>query len=99
MGFVSSSIHSSASPLWCLLENLKHLKLVSKPIHYYIQTWPQYSLDNDAKGLPNSTFDPIVLRDLYNYYNQFRKLKVGFLDAGFTQNLLFVPSVPQFSFS
>lgn len=55
---------SPGSPLGCLLEDLKPLKLalglkVSKLIHIYKQVWPHYlSLDNDSKGLPNDIFDP-----------------------------------------
>jgi hypothetical protein len=62
----------SDSPLGCLLVNLRtlHPKPDLKPqkiIFLCNQTWPQYPLDNASKWPPNGTFDPNILRDLYNF--------------------------------
>jgi hypothetical protein len=61
----------SDSPLGCLLANLGALCLMpnlrpQKLIFLYNQAWPQYTLDNTSKWPLNGTFDPRILRDLYN---------------------------------
>jgi hypothetical protein len=61
----------SDSPLGCLLANLGPLRLTPdlKPRKLIVlcnQAWPQYPLDNASKWPLNSTFNPNILRDLYN---------------------------------
>jgi hypothetical protein len=67
-----SSQIPSDSPLGCLLANLKPLQLTPdlKPqrlIFLCNEVWPQYDLDNASKWPLNGTFDPNIIRDLYNF--------------------------------
>jgi hypothetical protein len=77
MGTEPSKIPSEI-PLGCLLANLEPLRLspdlkAQKLIFLSNQAWPQYQLDNDSKWLLNSTLDPNILRDLYNFCERTRK--------------------------
>jgi hypothetical protein len=70
MGVGPSKIPSD-SPLGCLLANLGPLCLMpdlkpQKLIFLCIQAGPQYLLDNASKWPLNGTFNPNILRDLYN---------------------------------
>lgn len=76
---MSSSL-SPISPLGGLLENLRPLHLgtdlkASTLICFCCQIWPQRLLDNDCKWPPNGTFDPSIIRELYNYCQQSGKWK------------------------
>jgi hypothetical protein len=67
-----SSNESPDTPLGCLLENLKSLKLMpplkaSRLIFLCNKVWTQYSLDNGCKWPFNGTLDPAVLKDLNTY--------------------------------
>ena len=60
------------TPLGCLMEKLKSLKLTpdlkaSKLIYLCNKVWIQYQLDNSSKWPLNGTLDPIILRDLNTY--------------------------------
>jgi hypothetical protein len=71
MGVGPSQIPSD-SPLGCLLANLGPLHLTpdlkpQKLIFLCNQSWPQYPLDNASKWPLNGTFNPNILRDLYNF--------------------------------
>jgi hypothetical protein len=71
MGVEPSQIPSD-SPLGCLLASLEPLCLTpdlkpQKLIFLCTQAWPQYPLDNTSKWPFNGTFDPNILRDLYNF--------------------------------
>jgi hypothetical protein len=71
MGVGLSQIPSD-SPLGCLLANLGPLCLMPdlKPQKFTFlcnQAWCQYPLDNASKWPLNGTFDPNILRDLYNF--------------------------------
>lgn len=66
MGNLLSLIVPSGSPLGCLLENFKSLKLMphfrtSKLTHLCNKIWTQYSLDNGSKWPLNVTVDLIIL--------------------------------------
>lgn len=69
MGMVSSL--SSHTSLECLLENLKLLYLApylkGPKFVFSIKICPRYPLDNQSKWLWNSTLDPNIIQDLYNY--------------------------------
>jgi hypothetical protein len=70
MGVGPSQIPSD-SPLGCLLANFGPLCLTpdlkpQKLIFLCNQAWPQYPLDNASKWPLNGTFNPNILRDLYN---------------------------------
>jgi hypothetical protein len=63
---------TSDSPLGCLPANLGPLCLTPdfnpwKLIFLCNQAWPQYPLDNVSKWPLNGTFNPNILRDLYNF--------------------------------
>jgi hypothetical protein len=71
MGVGPSQIPSDP-PLGCLLANFGPLCLTSdlkprKLIFLCNQAQPQYPLDNASKWPLNGTFDPNILRDLYNF--------------------------------
>jgi hypothetical protein len=79
MGTGPSKIPSD-SPLGCLLANLKPLQLLpdlkaKKLIFLSNQAWPQYPLDNASKWPFNGTFNPNILRDLYNFCEHAGKWK------------------------
>ena len=80
MGSVISSNIPPGTPLGCLLENLKSLKLTpplkaSKLTYLCNKVWSQYSLDNGSKWPLNGTLDPIILRDLHTYCQRTGKWK------------------------
>ena len=62
-----------ASTLGCLLEALKPQALIpyleiSTLVHLCLKKKsPHYNLDNNLKWLPNGTFDPDILQELFNY--------------------------------
>jgi hypothetical protein len=70
----------SDSPLGCFLANLGPLRLTPdlkpwKLIFLCNQAWPQYPLDNAPKWSLNGTFNPNILRDLYNFCEHTGKWK------------------------
>jgi hypothetical protein len=70
IGSSSSSTVPPGSPLGCLLENLKSLKLmsnmrISKLVHLCRKVWIQYPLDNGSKWALNGTVDPIITASSY----------------------------------
>jgi hypothetical protein len=67
MGVGPSKIPSDF-PLRCLLAHLGTLPLMPdlKP-QKLIFLWPQYPLDNASKWPLSGTFNPNILRDLYNF--------------------------------
>jgi hypothetical protein len=70
----------SDSPLGCLLANLGPLHLTPdlkppKLIFLCNLAWPQYQLDNASKWPLNGSFDPNILRDLYNFCEHAGKWK------------------------
>jgi hypothetical protein len=72
MGVGLSQIPSD-SPLGCLLANLGPLCLT--PDLLCNQAWPQYPLNSASKWPLNGTFNPNILRDLYNLYEHAGKWK------------------------
>jgi hypothetical protein len=79
MGVGPSQIPSD-SPLECLLAYLGPLCLMpdlkpQKLIFLCNQAWPQYPLDNASKCPLNGTFNPNILRDLYNLCERAGKWK------------------------
>ena len=97
MGTKLSSTITWGTPLGCLLENLKSLKLMSylrpsKLIHICNKVWVQYPLDKSSKGPANGTLDLIILRDLHAYCQQSGKWKeVSYIQVFI--NLHFCPSM------
>jgi hypothetical protein len=60
-----------------------HLILSPKLIFHCNQAWPRYPLDNASKWPPNGTFDPNILRDLYNFCEHAGKWKKLFYIQSF----------------
>jgi hypothetical protein len=78
----------SDSPLGCLLANLGPLRLMPelkpwKLIFLCNKAWPQYPLDNASKWPLNDTFNPNILRDLYNLCEHAGKWKELFYIQSF----------------
>jgi hypothetical protein len=71
MGAAMSSNVSPGTPLGCLLENLKSLKLTpdlkeSNLIYLCNKVSIQYQLDNSSKWPLNGTLDPTILKDFFS---------------------------------
>ena len=95
MGSVISSNIPPGTPLGCLLENLKSLKLTpdlkaSKLIYLCNKVWIQYQLHNSSKWPLNGTLDPIILRDLNTHCQWSGKWK----EASYIQALIYLHSNP-----
>jgi hypothetical protein len=85
----------SDSPLGCLLANLGPLHLMPdlKPRKFIFlcnQAWPQYPLDNVSKWPLNGTFNPNILKDLYNFYECVGKRK----EIPYTQSFSYLHTKP-----
>jgi hypothetical protein len=70
----------SDSRLGCLLANLGPLHLTPDLKHQKLiflcnQAWPQYPLHNASKWPLSGTFDPNILREIYNFCEHTDKLK------------------------
>jgi hypothetical protein len=81
----------SDSPLGCLLANLGPLRLTpdlkqQKLIFLCNQSWPQYPLDNASKWPLDGTFNPNILRDLYNLCERAGKWK----ELSYVQSFLYL---------
>lgn len=68
----NSAFHTLPFPLGCLLENLKPLHLIPdlkdpKLVRLCNKVWPQYPLDKQSKWPLNSTLDPNIIWNFYNY--------------------------------
>jgi hypothetical protein len=73
---VGQSQIPSDSLLGCLLTNIGPLHLMPQKLIFLCnQAWPQYTLDNASKWPLNGTFDPNILRDLYNFCERDGKWK------------------------
>jgi hypothetical protein len=72
---VGPSQTSSDSPLGSLLAKIGPLRLMpdhkpQKLIFLCYQAWLQYPLHNASKWPLNGTFDPNILKNLYNFCEQ-----------------------------
>jgi hypothetical protein len=96
MGVGPSQIPSD-SPLGCLLANLWPFRLMpylkpQKLIFLCNQAWPRYPLDNASKWPFNGTFDPNILRDLYNFCERTGKWK----EIAYIQSFSYLHTKPSF---